>query len=121
VSGPRRDAAGILLALMLAAGPAPGEDAKDKQEKPAPQPPRVAFTLPFAVAAGKTALVKIRGQNLTNVTEVRFTNAASPARSPQVKGRSKSPRMDAKKVGDAVVTIELLSRRHPRSRPSGWW
>lgn len=113
MSGPRRDAAFILLALMLAAGPAPGEDAKDKQdkqEKPTPQPPRVAFILPFAVAAGKTALVKIRGQNLTNVTEVRFTNTASPATlTLKSKEKVEVPKdAEAKKAGDAVVTVELL-------------
>ena len=66
-------AVAVLLQSAFAA------DKSDKKEPKKPEPPRVIVTMPLAVAAGKTNLVRVRGENLTNVTELHFTNAALKA------------------------------------------
>ena len=63
-------AAATLLSHAFAA------DKADKKGQKKPGPPRVVVTMPLAVAAGKTNSVRVRGENLTSVTELRFTNEA---------------------------------------------
>jgi hypothetical protein len=110
VTRPGRHLSLRLALLVLLAGPAEAEESKDKKEEPKPQPPRVAFALPLAVPAGKTNLVRIRGQNLTNVTEVRFTNATPDLLvALKSKGKADVPKdADAKKVGDTMVSVDLF-------------
>ena len=62
-----RVGAGILAGIVCLST-ARAED-KPKEEKK-PEPPQVAIALPFALKTGVTNKVVIRGQNLTNVTEL---------------------------------------------------
>jgi hypothetical protein len=82
---------------------------KDKKEEKKPEPPRVVVALPLAVITGTTNKIKIRGQNLNEVTALRFTNHAVKA-TVVLKGRTKVevPKdADATKVGDTQVEVEL--------------
>ena len=109
-------AGGMILALLASAWSADAK--KDKKEEKKPEPPRVAVVLPLAVSAGTTNKIKIRGQNLTDVTELRFTNSAVKA-TVALKGKSKVeiPKdADAKKVGDTQVEVEVS---FPSDAPPG--
>ena len=85
------------------------DEKKDKKEEKKPEPPRVAVALPLAVSAGTTNQIKIRGQNLTNVTELRFTNdAVKAAVSLKPGAKVDVPKdADAKKIGDTQVEVEV--------------
>jgi hypothetical protein len=94
----------------------PALAAEKKEEKKKPEPPSVAMVIPLAITPGTTNKIKIRGQNLTNVTEVRFaqTNYHLTIKS---KGKAEVPKeMDAKKVGDTQIEAEL---RLPEDAPLG--
>lgn len=98
----------VVLALFTTAIAIGAEDKEKKTEKK-PEPPRVTVAIPPAVSAGGTNLVRVRGSNLTNVTELHFTNTAfRPVLT--IKSRSKAdlPKdADAKKLGDTQVEVEL--------------
>jgi hypothetical protein len=100
-----------LLAVLACLTPvaASAEEKKDQQEEKKPEPPRVTLVLPLAVTPGSTNTLSIRGQNLTNVTELRFTNetfkATADIRSRPKPGTSKEA--DAKKAGDGQLEVEL--------------
>jgi len=99
----------LTLAAAILLQPAFAADKSDKKEPKKPEPPRVIVTLPLAVAAGKTNSVRVRGENLTNVTELRFTNAAVKA-VVTLRGQTtlEVPKGgDAKKVGDSQLEVEL--------------
>jgi len=81
----------------------------DKKEPKKPEPPRVIVTMPLAIAAGKTNLVRIRGEHLTNVTELQFTNAAVKAVA-TIRARTTIdvPKgADTNKVGNAQMEVEF--------------
>ena len=96
-------AVAVLLQSAFAA------DKSDKKEPKKPEPPRVIVTMPLAVAAGKTNLVRVRGENLTNVTELRFTNAALKAvatiRSQTTIELPKG--VETNKVGNTQMEVEI--------------
>ena len=80
VGPPRRLRVYVLaLAGAMLLEPAFAADKSDKKEPKKPEPPRVVVTMPLAVAVGKTNSVRVRGENLTNVTELHFTNDAVKA------------------------------------------
>ncbi|HUR46201.1 MAG TPA: PPC domain-containing protein [Candidatus Saccharimonadales bacterium] len=83
--------------------------ADKKEEKKKPEPPSIALAIPLASSPGLTNKIKIRGQNLTNVAEIRFANSNLHAEAViKSKGKAEVPKeMDAKKVGDSQVEIEL--------------
>ncbi len=97
-----------MLAVGVCLSTARAED-KPKEEKK-PEPPQVAISLPFVLKTGVTNKVVLRGQNLTNVTELRFTNALSGARAViGAKTKAEVPKdADAKKVGDTQITAEIF-------------
>lgn len=86
------------------------DDKADKKEEKKPEPPRVIVTLPLALKIGPTNKVVIRGLNLTNVTELRFTNEATKASVVLgKKSKAEVPKeSDAKKVGDTQVAAEIF-------------
>jgi len=96
-----------LPALALYASAA--DEKKEKKEAKKPEPPRVIGASPFVVAPGTTHKVKLRGQHLTNVTEVRFTNDAVRVRA-AIRGASRldPPKdADAKKAADSQLELEI--------------
>lgn len=98
----------ILCCLPVSATQA-ADGKKDKKEEKKPEPPRVAVALPLAVSAGMTNKIKVRGQNLTDVTALHFTNDAVKA-TVVLKGKTKVevPKdADAMKVGDTQVEAEV--------------
>lgn len=97
------------LAAALLLQPAFAADKSDKKEPKKPEPPRVVVTMPLAIAAGKTNHLRVRGENLTNVTELRFTNAAVKA---AVTIRSRTtidvPKsVETNKVGSTQMEVEI--------------
>ena len=99
-----------LLAIGLALAPARADDKADKKEVKKPEPPRVAVALPLALKTGVTNKIVVRGLNLTNVIELRFTNDAVKAVSVLgKKTKADVPKeADAKKVGDTQVSAEIF-------------
>lgn len=99
-----------LLAMGLALAPAHADDKPDKKEEKMPEPPRVAVALPLALKTGTTNKIVLRGLNLTNVTELRFTNEA--VRADIVLGKKTKAEVpkeaDAKKVGDTQIAAEIF-------------
>ena len=96
-----------LLAMGLALAPA---HAADKKEEKKPEPPRVTAALPLALKTGTTNKIVVRGLNLTNVTELHFTNDAVKA--VIVLGKKTKAEVpkesDAKKVGDTQIGAEIF-------------
>ena len=91
----------IGVALCLA------EEKHDEKKKP--EPPSIAVVIPLGVIPGVTNKIKIRGQNLTNVNELRFTDTNCHAEILiRSKGKVEVPKeMEAKKVGDTQIEVEL--------------
>src|ERR1043166_5597087 len=85
-----------------------GADDKKEQTKK-PEPPAVVVVIPLSVTAGATNKIIIRGQNLTNVTELRFSDTNCHADYViRAKSKAEVPKeMEAKKVGDTQLEVEL--------------
>jgi hypothetical protein len=98
--------------------PIPSFGAEKKEEKKAPEPPSIVMVLPLAISPGVTNKVKIRGQNLTNVTEVRFTNSELHVEyTIKSKGKAEVPKdADVKKFGDAQIDLQITL---PTNAPAG--
>lgn len=98
------------LAMGLILASAHADDKADKKEEKKPEPPRVAVTLPLAVKTGTTNRIVVRGLNLTNITELRFTNDAVKA--VIVLGKQSKAEVpkeaDAKKAGDTQIITEIF-------------
>ena len=107
-----------LFAVGFALQPVLADDKADKKEEKKPEPPRVSVALPLALKSGVTNQVIIRGQNLTNVTALNFTNEVVKAT--VVLGKRTKAEVpkeaDARKVGDTQVTVEILL---PADAPAG--
>ncbi len=106
------------LALCLLALCPAALAADEKKEEKKPEPPRVIVAMPLAVSPGATNKVRVRGNNLTDATEARFTNAALKA-DLVIKSKTKVevPKdADAKKVGDAQIELEVS---FPAGTPPG--
>ena len=99
-----------LFAMGLALAPAHADDKADKKDDKKPEPPRVVVTLPLALKTGTTNKIVIRGQNLTNVAALRFTNEAIKAVIVLgKKSKAEVPKeADAKRVGDTQVAAEIF-------------
>src|SRR4051794_6262762 len=84
--------------------------ADKKEEKKKPEPPSIALVIPLAVSPGLTNKVKIRGQNLTNVTEIRFADSNLHAQATiKTKAKADVPKeIDAKKIGDTQLELEVF-------------
>jgi len=96
----------LLLAMSLPAWGA--DEKKEKKEEKKPEPPRVLVAMPLAVTPGSTIKGRVRGNNLENATELRFTNASLNASVViQTKAKVEVPKdADAKKVGDSQMEVE---------------
>jgi hypothetical protein len=95
----------VLSALIL---PTEAEDKKDEKKK---EPPRVVVVVPLAVTAGTTNKVRVRGNNLTNTTEVRFLSAPSIDAKIKSTGKADFPKdADVKKFGDTQIELDLWIR-----------
>lgn len=107
----------FLILALLSTAAAPAAE-KDKKEEKKPEPPRITVSLPMVLIAGATNKVVIRGQHLTNVTTLRFTNGAfQPAITLRSKGKADVPKdADVKKLGDTQIEVELVV---PADAPAG--
>lgn len=77
-------------------------------EKPAPEPPRIAMCSPLAVLPGTTTKVVIRGWQLDKATAVRSDNKSVTVKILS-KGSAAIPnKQDAKQIGDQQVEIEIV-------------
>jgi len=105
----------FFLALLLAPSARAAEDKKPEKKK---EPPRVIVVLLLGVTPGATNKLKIRGLNLTNVTELRFPSFKEPpAYKIRTTGKADVPKdQDAKKWGDTQLEIELSL---PSNTPAG--
>jgi hypothetical protein len=80
-----------------------------------PDVPNILLALPIALAAGSTNTVQLRGSNLTNITEVRWS-AASPLgqrAEASVTNRSTGQAdvlkdVDAKRYGDSRIAVTMV-------------
>lgn len=100
----------VWVAMVVWAGVgAHAADKKDKKEEKKPEPPRIVVAMPPAIVAGTTNKVRVRGNNLGDVTEARFTNLAfQVVLAIKAKTKVEVPKdADAKKVGDSQVELEL--------------
>ena len=107
---------GCVLIFMVAATLGFAEEKKEEKKKP--EPPSVAVVIPLGITIGVTNKIKIRGQNLTNVSEFRFTDTNCHAEIViKSKGKADFPKeLEAAKVGDTQIELEL---RLPETTPPG--
>jgi len=99
----------LTLADAILLQPAFAADKSDKKEPKKPEPPRVLVTMPLAIAAGKANTVRVRGLNLTNITELRFTNGAAKV-VVIIRGLNsiEVPKgVDTNKVGNTQMEVEI--------------
>ena len=100
----------LLSSVLFAAAIFQGRAAEDKKDEKKKEPPTITGAVPFAVVPGATNKIKIRGLNLTNVTEVRFPGAAQTLVA-EIKSRGKATlpdKADPKKLGDTQLEVELF-------------
>jgi len=92
--------------------------AEEKKEEKKKDPPRVTVVMPLGIIPGITNKLKIRGLNLTNVTEVRFLGSNDPVDFKITSsGKAEVPKeQDAKKWGDTQLEVEL---KLPETTPGG--
>ncbi len=93
----------VLVALVL---PASVVFAQGKKKAPPKSQPKVLVALPFGVKPGATEKVTLRGLKLDSAKEVRVI----PKGTAKLVRKGKSPvppQMDAGKVGDSEVVVEL--------------
>jgi hypothetical protein len=103
------------LFLALASSIVSAEEAKKDQTKK-PQPPRLAVALPLGLIPGATNEIRLRGLNLTNVTELRFADPAPDFRlAVKTKSTVGVPQgTETNKVGDTQIEVEISV---PRDAP----
>ena len=89
---------------MVALGVSVTSGDEKKEEKPAP--PRILVAVPFTLKLGVTQTNKLRGLNLTNVTELRMaTNSPITATIQKQSATKPPPNTEAAKVGDTELEI----------------
>ena len=99
---------GCLLILLLAVVIGFAEEKKEEKKKP--EPPSIAVAIPLGVVPGVTNHIKIRGQNLTNATEMHFADTNCRAEIIiKSRGKAEVPKeIELKKVGDTQIDVELI-------------
>lgn len=94
----------IPLALLCARGFAADEKKPEKKK----EPPQIAVVIPFNLIAGETNKIKIRGLNLTNVSEIRFAESKQIEAVIKSRGKADVPKeADVKKWGDTQLEVEV--------------
>ncbi len=98
---------GVFSIFVLVAAMCFAEEKKEEKKKP--EPPSVTVVMPLGITTGVTNKIKIRGLNLTNVTELRFTDTNCHAEiAIKSKGKADFPKeLEAVKVGDTQIELEL--------------
>jgi len=92
-------------------------NAADEKKPEKKEPPQVTAVIPFTVVPGTTNKLKVRGLNLTNVTEARFAGWDTNIVQVKSKGKAEMPKeAEAKKWGDTQVELEL---KVPADAPPG--
>lgn len=98
-------AAALLAAAMASL------TAADKPRPTAPVPPRIATAQPIAALAGSNAVLLLRGQHLTNATEVRIRPPGDgPPLAASIRSRRKldvGKNADALKLGDHQLEVSV--------------
>jgi hypothetical protein len=92
--------------VALTASISPGDE--KKAEKAAV--PEILVAVPFTLKLGSTQTNKLRGLNLTNVTELRLGNNTNGAISATIRKQSATkapPNTDAAKVGDTELEVSF--------------
>jgi hypothetical protein len=90
---------------MLAALPVWAADEKKPEKK---EKPTIALATPFAVAAGQSNMIVVRGSLLTNATAVHFTDRAGIHAQILSREKAKVPeKADAKKAGDTQLEVAV--------------
>lgn len=94
-----------LFALALGA-PVLAQEKKDEKSKE----PRILNVSPLAVVSGKTVVVRVRGLNIAEPTEVKFVDPPGPITvAVKSKGKVAVPaKLKAADVGDTEVELELV-------------
>jgi len=101
----------VLLALaVLFAGSTPLATGQDDKKGPPPDPkPKISMALPLNVLPGSTTKVTLRGLNLDQATEVRFSEPLEGG-SVSIKGKGKAEipkETDPAVYGDTKVDLEV--------------
>jgi len=103
----------IPLALLCAHAFA-AEEKKPEKKK---EPPHIAVVIPFNLIPGETNKIKIRGLNLTNVSEIRFADSKQIEAVIKSRGKAEVPKeADVKKWGDTQLEVEV---KLPPEIPTG--
>src|SRR5207249_9071158 len=102
----------LFLALLTSA-----TAAEEKKPQKTNEPPRIFVVLPLGAVPGVTNNIKIRGLNLTNVTELRFASLKEAVYKIKSAGKADVPTdQDANKCGDTQLHIEPML---PATTPAG--
>jgi len=96
----------------------PLQAAEEKKPEKKKEPPRIVVVLPLGIVPGVTNKIKIRGLNLTNVTDLHFAGITEPVDFKiKSSGKADVPKeQDTKKWGDTQLEVEL---RLPESTSPG--
>jgi len=107
-AGDRWRALALVFIAILALCPL-SNAAEEKKPEKKKEPPRIVVVLPLGIIPGVTNKIKIRGLNLTNVTELRFSGITEPVDFKiKSSGKAEVPKeQDAKKSGDTQLDVEL--------------
>jgi len=101
----------VLLALVacLSAFASPPAGGQEERKAPADPKPRVAMALPLAIVPGAASKVTLRGLNLDQATEVKFSEPIEGATiAIKSKGKADLPKeTDPVQYGDTRVDLEL--------------
>jgi len=96
----------VVTSVVLCHCTATAADEKKPEKKK--EPPRVVVVVPLGMEPGRTNRIKIRGVNLTNATELRFSGLTNAEFKIKSSGKADVPKdQDAKKSGDTQLEVEL--------------
>lgn len=91
--------------------------ADEKKPEKKKEPPGVVVVIPLGIEPGITNKIKIRGLNLTNATDLRFSGLTNAEFKIKARGKADVPKdHDAKKSGDTELDVEL---KLPEGTPAG--
>jgi len=99
----------LALSIHAGASVALGEEAK-KSDKAEPTAPQISLIYPVVVFAGETNTMFLRGQNLTNITVLHFTNEVpeSAIRIVSAKSADVPKDYDVKRIGNQIMELHVF-------------